>query len=360
VGNGQCEKGFPWQVYIGNPNGISRHSSFRLQTPILPVVKMIDILAVTILAFVLNLIIMWIMNLFSRSTEIQTRLSAVNLKKIEPEVNYATNPVIDQEFSTASGEDLNNQSFLRLMAEEKNLIVLEKERLANELSLVQSQLTDSHSKLQMFQNVQDELATTKSELENNKRVITDITEKNLRLTNEDLRLRRKIKITNRFLVSSRAELEKLQTSLAEQQLDKVHDQLAMARRKLESRNRSVIRLEKKNLRLMRNDKRLRRKTDNSNRLLLSDQVESERLRNGVPPSSEHELETDEKRPEPKSPNENWQKTIDDTGNVTNQDPVRGETKLLEIAEETVIPEEIEQVEEHPSNAQSPQRNSTNN
>jgi ABC-type phosphate transport system auxiliary subunit len=51
---------------------------------------------------------------------------------------------------------------------------LEKERLANELSLVQSQLTDSHSNLQMLQKVHDELAATKSELENNKRVMADI------------------------------------------------------------------------------------------------------------------------------------------------------------------------------------------
>jgi hypothetical protein len=274
---------------------------------------MIDIVAVVMFVFLFAWIIM---DSFSRSAEIQTLLSAVNLNKIEPDVNYATKPVIDQEFSTASGEDLNNQSCLRLMAEEKNVIVLKKERLVNELSLVQSKPTDSHSKLQMFQNVHDELATTKSELENNKRVITDITEKNLRLTNEDSRLRRKMKRINRFLVSSRAELEELRTSLAEQKLDKVHDKLARARRKLESTNRSLIRLEKKNLRLMmRNDKRLRRNRN------------------------------------------------DDTGNVTNKDPVLGDTELLEIAEETIIPEESEQVEdseqveEQPSKAQS---KSTNN
>jgi hypothetical protein len=27
-GNGQCETGFPLQVYIGNPNGNSQHRSF--------------------------------------------------------------------------------------------------------------------------------------------------------------------------------------------------------------------------------------------------------------------------------------------------------------------------------------------
>jgi hypothetical protein len=39
---------------------------------------------------------------------------------------------------------------------------LENERLENELSLLQSKLTDSSSKLKMFQNVHDELATTKA------------------------------------------------------------------------------------------------------------------------------------------------------------------------------------------------------
>jgi hypothetical protein len=45
---------------------------------------------------------------------------------------------------------------------DKNLTVLENERLENELSLLQSKLTDSSSKLKMFQNVHDELATTKA------------------------------------------------------------------------------------------------------------------------------------------------------------------------------------------------------
>jgi hypothetical protein len=163
---------------------------------------MIDILAVTILAFVLNLIIMWIMDFFSRPSEIQTRLSAVNLNNIEPDVctkqHVLPRPVINDGFSTASGEDLNNQSFLRLKAE-TNLIVLEKERLSNELSLVQSQLTDSHSKLRQFRI---ESATTKRKLEKQKSLITDITEKNLRLTNDDSRLRRKIEDRDRIIASS--------------------------------------------------------------------------------------------------------------------------------------------------------------
>jgi hypothetical protein len=110
---------------------------------------MIDILAVLVVFAIYFSWIIWIVDLFSRSTETQTRLSAVNPKMIEPDVACTTRPVINDGFSTTSGDDLNQQSFLRLMAkvEEKNLILLEKERLENELSLLQSQLTDSDSKL---------------------------------------------------------------------------------------------------------------------------------------------------------------------------------------------------------------------
>jgi chromosome segregation ATPase len=87
----------------------------------------------------------------------------------------------------------------------------------------------------MFQNEHDELATTKSELENNKREMTDMKEKNLRLTNEDSRLRRKIEDRDRLIASSQAELEELRISLAKQKLDKVHDKLAVATRELESK-----------------------------------------------------------------------------------------------------------------------------
>ncbi|EFX72140.1 hypothetical protein DAPPUDRAFT_111094 [Daphnia pulex] len=161
---------------------------------------------------------------------------------------------------------------------EKNLIVLDKERLTNELSLLQSQLTDSSSKLQMFQNVHDELATTKIELENNKREMTNIEEKNLRLTNDDSRLRRKIEDRDKLIASSQAEVEALKNCLDEQKLSKVHDELAVAKRELELRNRSVTRLHKQNLRLMRNDKQLRRKLDSTNRFLESSRAESEHLR----------------------------------------------------------------------------------
>jgi hypothetical protein len=195
----------------------------------------------------------------SRSTESQTRLSAVNLKMIEPDVLCATKLAIDKGLSTPSGDDLNQQSCLPLMAkdDDKNLTVLENERLENELSLHQSKLTDSSSKLQMFQNVHDELATTKSELEEKKREITDIKEKNLRLTNDDSQFRREIKDRDNLIASSQVELKKFRTSFDEQKLDKVHDQLASSKRALESKNRTISRLQTENLRLAENEKRLR-------------------------------------------------------------------------------------------------------
>ena len=83
------------------------------------------LVVVTILAFLFVLII-WIMNILCRSTEKQTRRSAANLNKIKPDAactkqHALPRPLINDGFSTASGEDLNNQSFLRLMAE-NNLI----------------------------------------------------------------------------------------------------------------------------------------------------------------------------------------------------------------------------------------------
>jgi hypothetical protein len=170
-----------------------------------------DMLVVTIMAFLFVLISIWIMNLLCRSTEKQTRRSAANLNKrnkIKPDVactkqHSLPRPAINDGFSTASGEDLNNQSFLRLKEDETNRIVLEKQRLANELNLVQSQLTDSHSKVRQFDI--DELATTKSELEEKKIVVTDLTEKNLRLTNNDSRLRQKIEERDKIIASSAIE-----------------------------------------------------------------------------------------------------------------------------------------------------------
>ncbi len=108
-----------------------------------------------------------------QSNETRIQLLVVNQKKIEPDVNYVTEPVITDGISTTSGEDLTQQSFLRLMAkviDEKNLILLKTERLTNELSLLKSQLTDINSKLQVLQNVRDELAIIKSELEKEKSV----------------------------------------------------------------------------------------------------------------------------------------------------------------------------------------------
>jgi myosin heavy subunit len=173
---------------------------------------------------------------------------------------------------------------------EKNQIVLENKRLENELSLVQSQLTDSSSKIQMFQNVHDELATTKIELKNNKREMTEIAEINLRLTNEDSRLRRKIEDRDRLIASSQAEVEELKNCMDEQKLDKVHEDLTMAKRELELGKRAVTRLEKRTFRLMRNDKWLKRKMENTNRLLLSGQAELKNFRVCI---AEQQLDTRE-------------------------------------------------------------------
>ncbi len=96
---------------------------------------------------------------------------------IEPEVQCITGTVIIDGILTTSGDNLNQQWFPRLMAkvmDEKNLILLEKERLVNQLCLLQSQLTDSNYKLQIIQNVHDELAITKGELEKKKGVMTNI------------------------------------------------------------------------------------------------------------------------------------------------------------------------------------------
>ncbi|EFX66397.1 hypothetical protein DAPPUDRAFT_263172 [Daphnia pulex] len=215
------------------------------------------------------------MDFFRRMTESQARRSAVNLNKIKPDVACSNQhalprPEINDGFSTASGEDLNNQSFLRLKAkvDENNLIVLENERLANELSLVQSQLTDSHSKLRQFRI---ESATTKTKLEKQKRFITDITVKNIRLTNEDSRLRRTLESTNYFLESSRAESERLRTSLAEQQLDT--REFAVATRELESKNKTISELETENLRLAENDSQLRREIEDRDKIIASSAIE---------------------------------------------------------------------------------------
>jgi hypothetical protein len=56
----------------------------------------------------------------------------------------------------------------------------------------------------------------------------------------------------------------------------------------------------------------------------------------VPSSSEPEQETDEKKPEPKSPTDNLHQTIDDTGNVTKEDAEVGETEaeaFLKVVEQ---------------------------
>ena len=263
---------------------------------------MIGTLEVTIFAF----LFLRIMDFFRRMTESQTRRSAANLNKIKPDVactnqHALPRPVINDGFSTASGEDLNNQSFLRLKAkvDENNLIVLENERLANELSLVQSQLTDSHSKLRQFRI---ESSTTKSKLEEKKSLITDITEKNLRLTNENSRLKRKtedrdriIEDSDRIMASSRAieknlvmdkerlanELTLLQTQLrsssSPQMFQTVHIELAITKNELENNKRLMTYITEKNLHLKKDDSRLRRKIEDRDKIIASSAIEKNQI-----------------------------------------------------------------------------------
>ncbi len=144
----------------------------------------------------------------------------------------------------------NDDSRLRRKIEDRDrmitLIVLEKESLANELNLLQSQLTDSSSKLQMFQNVHDELETTKNEREEKKSEMTDIIGENLQLTNENSGLRRKIEAKDRVIAYNRAKLEQLHNSLEEKKLHKVHEELASSQRVLVSKNRTITKLQEQN------------------------------------------------------------------------------------------------------------------
>jgi chromosome segregation ATPase len=238
--------------------------------------------------------------IISRLTESPTRHSADNLNMIKPDFactnqHALPRPVINDGFSTPSGEDLNNQSFLRLM-EENNLIVLEKERLENELSLVQSQLTDSHSKL--LQQFHIELATTKSELENNKREISDIKEENLRLANDDSRLRRKIEDRDRMIESSAIEknlivldnerlvneLSLVQSQLADsssklQMFQNVHDELATTKSELEEKKREITDITEENFHLTKENSGLMRKIEARDRLIAYKRTKLQELHN---------------------------------------------------------------------------------
>jgi chromosome segregation ATPase len=177
---------------------------------------------------------------------------------------------------TTSEDNLNQQTILRFMGkviEENNEILLDKERLTNQVSLLQSQLTDSNSKLRQYQNVHDELATTKSELEETKREMTDITvEKNLRLTNDDSQLRRELEDRP----TNRGELENLQVCL--EQLDKVNEDLAVAKNEIDSKNKTISDLETENLCLAENVSQVMRKLEDIERLHLSNQAELEKIR----------------------------------------------------------------------------------
>jgi hypothetical protein len=260
--------------------------------------------------------------------------------------------------------------------DDQNLTALENERLENELSLLQSKLTDSSSKLLQYQNVQDESATTKSELEEKKREITNSKEKNLRLTNDDSQLRREIEDRERLIASSQADMEELRVTLNNQTdtNEKLLDQMSS----LTPRNGEEvgIKVEKPNeMPVIKQFETIQNNPESLNfptweAILtiesLSDEIPTENQELDEAPEepvsepkdipvkvrpSNQQLEMDEKKPE----QEILLEIIDDTGNMTNKDPVLGETKrteLLEMAEETIIPEESEHVEKQPTNAQS--------
>jgi hypothetical protein len=84
----------------------------------------------------------------------------------------------------------------------------------------------------------------------------------------------------------------------------------------------------------------------------------------VPPSTGHELETDEKRPEPESPTDNIHQTIDDTGNVTNEVAEVGETEAKEfqkVVEQQPASAEAESLPQQSTDGYQPtERNYMNN
>jgi hypothetical protein len=166
------------------------------------------------------------------------------------------------------------------------------------------------------------LETTKCELEEKKREMTDIIGENLQLTNENSGLWRKIEAKDRVIAYNRANLEKLKNSLEEKKLHKVHEELAssqrvlasknriitklqeqnresrveleqlrtclneqqldtrelaIATRELESKNKTISELEAKNISLAENDGRLRRKLEDADCLVLSSKMAVEEL-----------------------------------------------------------------------------------
>ncbi len=288
--------------------------------------------------------------------------------------------------------------------DDQNLTVLENERLENELSLLQSKLTDSSSKLKMFQNVHDELETSKSELEEKKREMTNMTplpdcgERNRTAQkNFQIKVVRGVNLPeakDNYYVSVRVDAwlgmihvhskkhktKTIRGSQPEWNKDLTsiiteHPEKWMLTMKL--KKSSIFGLKKSTVGFVQLD--MCSLENGLNKLQLYDEshnpvgkscleldikieypltegtpsteiiFEPKDTLDEVPSANGHELVMDEIKPEPESLNENWQKTIDNIGYVTNKDQqVLGETDLLEMAEETIIPE----VEQQPSKAQS--------
>ncbi len=324
---------------------------------------------------------------------------------IEPDVLCATKLAIDKGLSTPSGDDLNQQSCLPLMAkdDDKNLTVSENERLENELSLLQSKLTDSSSKLQMFQNVHDELATTKSELEEKKREMTDMTPlpdcgernrtapknfqikvvrgENLPEAKDNYYVSVRVDVwlgmihvhskkhKTKTIRSSQPQWNKDLTSTITEHPEKWMLTIKLKKSSILGLKTSTVGFVKLDLCSLENGLNKLQLYDESHnpvgKACLELDIKIEYMLTEVIPSTEiiseprdtlaevprsnEQFETDEIKTEPESVNENWQKTIDNIGYVTNKDQqVLGETDLLEMAEETIIPE----VEQQPTKAQS--------
>jgi hypothetical protein len=171
------------------------------------------------------------------------------------------------------------------------------------------------------------LETTKCELEEKKREMTEIIGENLHLTNENSGLWRKIEAKDRVIAYKRAKLEKLQNSLEEKKLHKVHEELAsnqrvlvsknkaitklqeqnresqveleqlrtclneqqldtrelaVATRELESKNTTISELETENLRLAVNDSQLRRNIEDRDRIIASSAIEKNLIHSSLP------------------------------------------------------------------------------
>jgi hypothetical protein len=101
--------------------------------------------------------------------------------------------------------------------------------------------------------VPEDLAAATREIESKNKIISELVTETLRLAENDSQLRRQLEHSENLLLSSMMSLEELRVlSKTEQPLDKVHEDLAVAKRELESKNKIISELETENLRLTEN------------------------------------------------------------------------------------------------------------